>query len=195
MNPTDNNDLGFPDGVAEMSIDQLMAAIDRRVAAQAGENPWPTIAGRHLHPFPWPSPVAFPPVSPYSAPPVCPACGGALFPGGCSAAHPMGGAARRASVGAPNPAVSFRRILEELIAALKAWKVRFATVRKDSRLSDMVSTGNGRFDILSAVARWRFFQDLGLALAYVHIGADETVSDVAETIARLLEDAGHGVTP
>lgn len=61
----------FPSKVADMSVEQLMATIDRRIAS--GEVPWPLTFGPK--PWPFPNPFPEPPIGPEPWPPFCPACG------------------------------------------------------------------------------------------------------------------------
>ncbi len=185
----------FPSKVADLSIEQLWEAIDRRIAS--GEVPWPVAGG----PAPWPMPLPMPrpPVFPEPWPPFCPVCGTRnripnLEGPASSLAEAQSLMPRLSAVRSGSRTVTSNQIWEELKKALEAWKSRFSDVTQDNKLASMAASGDGRFDVLSAVRRSPFFGSLGLVLHYFQIGGDEDLGDVVETIGKLLEDLGHMVT-
>lgn len=186
----------FPSKVTDLSLEQLLDAVDRRIAS--GEVPWPLVAG----PTPWPYPFPYPrpPHVPDPWPPRCPVCGSGFGYG--TTAQQITGALDAQSImpsalagGRPaTRTVTVKQIWRELKQALVDWKSRYADVEEETELDTMAASGNGRFDVLSAVRRSDFFNSLGLVLHYFQIGGDEDLGDVVETIAKLLGDLGHMVT-
>ena len=185
----------FPTNVSDLTVDQLMTLIDRKIAG--GEVPWPMDVGltpNPYPPYPWPGPI--PPWPPYPCPPIyntrtaaiSDAMPGAM-PSQSKSLYKM-----QMLATAPRQTVSEAKIQDELIDALVSWKPRFAGITKKKKLKDMAASGDGRFDVISAVDLWPFFQSLGLNLHYFHIGSDETLEEAAETIGKLLENIGHVVT-
>lgn len=160
--------------------------------------PIPPVVG----PFPWP------PICP-TWPPICPVCGfkDTLREGGGIPdwVRPVTGLDQtpqmmRAYSAASVPqirqtVVSNAQIQEALLAAMRAWKPRFADVTLAKKLASLTVSGSGRMDIISAVRRARFFQILGVTLSPPQMSGDVTLGDVADTLATLIDDLGHVVTP
>lgn len=179
-----------------MSMEDLHGLIDSRIAG--GEIPWPLNSWGLPWPI-WPPFPPFPPVGPLPSPP-CPVCGANTHPGLARAMVAAQGFQPMARVaGAPAKAegrqtLTTGKIWRELQEALGRWKPRLEGLDKDTELASMSASGGGRFDVLSAVNVSPFFKGLGLFLHYFQIGGDDTLGEVSDTIARLLEDLGHRVT-
>lgn len=195
---------GFPSSPGEMTFEQLTKFVDQRMTR--GEAPWPPRMG----PLPWPFPRPYPEPSwvPDPLPPNCPVCGNGARQFGTTVGAPAMMTAPSAGMMASRLAglssglgqtavagatITDERIWEELKAALASWKNRYVDVTPETKLASMAASGDGRFDILSAIARSPFFAGRGLILHYFQIGGDETLSDVVETIGNLLEDLGYMV--
>lgn len=185
----------FPSSVGDLTIRQLVTLIDRRIAG--GEIPWPLRPNSEegwswqAKQFPWPYPYINPQPHQGSGP-WQPNFVEPRFGGHSGAANVAFSASPSAYVHT-SAAISTDLIWSELKSALVEWKPRFGDVTESTKLASMTASGDGRFDILSAVARSAFFNSLGLVLHYFQIGGDETLEDVIETIGRLLEDLGHVV--